>query len=532
MSLLRNPIMLGLAVSLMASAALAQTPTPVQSKWDKVNLGLVGLSAAHTPDGNVVFWSGDETKKPYAGTGTRNTLFTIFNGTAASGVSRQEVGTQFYGQGQALDADGKLSVVGGHPRSNMFGYFDGDTFVLAPSNERLNRGRFLSSLVTLSTGDLFVLGGNRGYDPIEKKGATQSFGEIHSPGQAWSERVRLTWFIKDAPLATAEMTKDRTNNPWLFAMAGPEHVFYAGPSKDMKRLFLNNNGRIYSTVARGTSDAAHGSAVMYRPGEILVTGGVPKYSDGNQNASAAAYTIKFDIGVHSTRNRDVTVTKLDAGKSPTARAFHNSVVLPDGNVLIVGGSSKGKLYDDRNAVHKTEIWNPADGSIKTLRDLPTKRTYESTALLLPDARVIVAGGGYCGTCEGYTATPHTDADILTPPYLLTSTGAVAARPEFSMAPTEARAGSHITVRMGTNQDSAPVAAKFSLVRMSSTSHGVNTDQRWLEIKEFGRLNPRSMARDFDLTLPTRAEGLIPGNHMLFALDDKGVPSVARIINIK
>ena len=76
-----------------------------------------------------------------------------------------------------------------------------------------------------------------------------------------------------------------------------------------------------------------------------------------------------------------------------AREFHNLVSLPDGNVLAVGGSSSGGGADPSKAVLPAEIWNPNTETWTTVASLQTPRMYHSTSLLLPDGRVLVAGGG-------------------------------------------------------------------------------------------------------------------------------------------
>jgi hypothetical protein len=92
-------------------------------------------------------------------------------------------------------------------------------------------------------------------------------------------------------------------------------------------------------------------------------------------------------------------------------------VLADGTVLATGGNSSGaSLVDPAHGVYDAEQWNPATGQWKTLASMQVTRQYHSTALLLPDGRVLSAGGGICGTCDsvGYLAK---NAEVFTPPYL-------------------------------------------------------------------------------------------------------------------
>jgi galactose oxidase len=63
------------------------------------------------------------------------------------------------------------------------------------------------------------------------------------------------------------------------------------------------------------------------------------------------------------------------------------------------------------------------------------------------------------------------------------------------------------------------------VRSGSTTHAVDTDQRRIA------LAPTAVAEGYSVTIPTDPGVAVPGYYMLFALDTRGVPSVARIIRI-
>ena len=151
-----------------------------------------------------------------------------------------------------------------------------------------------------------------------------------------------------------------------------------------------------------------------------------------------------------------------------------------------------------------------------LAPMAIPRTYHSVALLLPDARVFVGGGGLCGTCT----TNHLDGEIFTPPYLLNADGSARTRPTIVTAPATAAAGSSISVTTGAQ------ITKFSLMRMSTVTHTVNTDQRRIPLTATA-----VSGNTASLALPADRGVLVPGPYLLFAVDGNGVPSVASMITI-
>ncbi|MCY7287700.1 MAG: DUF1929 domain-containing protein, partial [Cryobacterium sp.] len=196
--------------------------------------------------------------------------------------------------------------------------------------------------------------------------------------------------------------------------------------------------------------------------------------------------------------------------------FANSVVLPDGEVLALGGQAYAQPFSDTTAAMVPEAWNPATGKFTALAPMTTPRTYHSVGLLLPDARVFVGGGGLCGSCT----TNHPDGQIFTPPYLLNADGTARPRPTITTAPTSAALGSTIQV---TTSGPTPT---FSLIRTSTVTHSVNTDQRRIP------LTPTAVTGNTaSLALPSDPGVVIPGQYLLFAIDANGVPSVAKTIKI-
>lgn len=79
----------------------------------------------------------------------------------------------------------------------------------------------------------------------------------------------------------------------------------------------------------------------------------------------------------------------------------------------------------------TEIYSPTTNSWRTDATLGIPRTYHSSAVLVPDGRVFIAGGGLCGGCS----INHLDAEMYSPNYLFNADGSPATRPEITASPT-------------------------------------------------------------------------------------------------
>ncbi len=139
------------------------------------------------------------------------------------------------------------------------------------------------------------------------------------------------------------------------------------------------------------------------------------------------------------------------------------------------------------------------------------RMYHSTAILLPDGRVLIAGGGRTAPAVDYLT-----AQIYSPPYLFNG-----ARPTITSAPTSATYGTTLAVQ---SPDTANIAS-VSLIRLSSVTHTVNTDQRFIDLP-FTR-----SGNTLTVQAPANSNIAPPGSYMLFINNGGGVPSVASIVQL-
>lgn len=460
----------------------------------KQDLPLVPVAASALGNGKVLMWSAYGRDTFSNGRGYTQTV--LYDPTTGQSTERQvsNTGHEMFCPGIANLADGRILVNGG---SNA-----AETSIYDPTTDRwqtaddMTIARGYQGTTLLSDGSVFTLGGSW------SGGLGNKQGEVWTEGQGWR---RLSGVPAEPFTANDPQGVYRGDNHlWLFAWTG-DRVFHAGPTRAMHWIDTTGNGSVTGAGNRGNDAyAMNGNAVMYEPGRILTVGGAPAYSNGNATANATV------IDITGTQ-----VTSRPVAPMNNRRTLHHSVVLPDGDVVVVGGQTRSELFTDNGAIYAAELWDADTETFRPLASMTVPRTYHSFALLLADGRVMAGGGGLCGTCT----TNHPDIEILTPPYLLDDDGQPRPRPTISSAP------SSIDLDQRFDVSASAGIAEFSLVRLASSTHSVNNDQRRIPLAFTGS------GGSYRLRAPDDGGVAPPGDYFLFAIDGDGVPSVAAVVNL-
>src|SRR5215204_2521880 len=196
------------------------------------------------------------------------------------------------------------------------------------------------------------------------------------------------------------------------------------------------------------------------------------------------------------------------------RLHLNAVILPDHTIFVSGGSLKQE--DEPLARLQGEIYDPATDTWNLTAAATVPRLYHSTAVLLPDGRIVAAGGnpegGHSVTWEPPDPEEELRLEVFSPPYLFRGP-----RPKITAAPVACAYGETLTI--GTPQ--AGRIRWASLIRPGVTTHSFDSDQRLVDLDIVWQAGG-------ELRASTRAHaGLAPpGWYMLFLVDDDGIPSVA------
>jgi Domain of unknown function (DUF1929)/Kelch motif len=184
-----------------------------------------------------------------------------------------------------------------------------------------------------------------------------------------------------------------------------------------------------------------------------------------------------------------------------------AILLPDGNVIVIGGNSKD-LFD--NPVYTVQMFNPDSKIWTRLASMHVPRGYHSTALLLPDGRILSSGTTPFGNWE-------LRMEIYSPYYLFRGP-----RPIITKVVKSVVYGHPFSV----SYTSTRYIQSVVLIRPGSVTHAFDMDQRYVELVF-------TVASTGLLTVEVpRDEHLAPpGYYMLFLLDDAGVPSEAVFVHL-
>ena len=450
-----------------------QAPPEQIGRWDMVgDWPVQGTHAVLLHTGKVLWWRGE------APLGVPSTTY-LWDPLLDTLEERQLMATNIFCAGHSTLADGRVLVQGGTANPNTL--IDGlpDTNVFDPISQTWDRvsdsnlSRWYPTLTTLPDGKVLASSGLILANPREDA----TIPEIYDPETD-------TWTL------LPEIERAQNLYPITFVLPDGR-LLYSANFRDTLTLDLE----AMTWTFLGDTAYAHveGTGITHRPGEILRIGG------GNVGIVEAEI---IDMNSPTPAWR-----RVEPMSFPRRRL--DLVLLPDGTALAVGGSVEGQSTPSC-AMHAAELWDPNSESWTTMASHERPRIYHSTALLLPDGRVLAAGG------EDSVARGQANAEVFSPPYLFRGP-----RPVVTGAPSTAVYGRSLRV-----DTTAPESiGSIALVRPGAVTHNFDQNQRYVP------LDFVAFPTHLQVSAPANANLAPPGYYMMFIVDSDGVPSVAHWIRV-
>lgn len=468
------------AVSPLAASEVGTDPSLVGEWSAPFSMGGIAIHATLTQTGDVLFFQYVEGQAgvdhtSYVGTWNYRTGATV----QAPFTYHRDV----FCAGNNVLPDGRVFVAGGHDhntgkKQDGVGVAETDTYdpvtrTWSPG-PLLSQKRWYPTNVGLPSGRTLVFGGQA------QAGAASNTVDQYDPATNTMSQLPST---ATKPVGTYPRMHLMPNGKVL--KTGPQRMSaYFNPATSS---WSNVASMLYGPRSRGDS--------------ILLPGGNRVLVVGGQSSSSAPPT-----GTAEILDTSAAVPKWRyTGSLNYPRLHANTVNLPDGQVLIVGGGAQHKYV---NPVKIPEIYNPSTETWTALAPQQGSRMYHSTTLLLPDGRVLSAGQD-----DGPLATY---GEIFSPPYLFKG-----ARPTITDSPSSTGYGQQLTV---TTPDALDISS-VTLIKAGSITHEVDTDQRSVPLS--------FTATDGAITAqaPVNANLAPPGHYMLFIVNSNGVPSIAPWIHV-
>lgn len=499
-------------------------------QWDVLPFfsGVLGVHTAVLPTGKVMFFSGSGSSQvrfnspdfgneaagvplsavwnPAAPGGAAN-LF--FPNTLRFGAGHENAGKpfDFFCAGHAFLADGRLLVAGGTRTYPFTGrkeaaLFDPETqgwSFVAP----MAHGRWYPTLITLGDGRILTVTG------LSENGPHNQDLDIYSVDTNTWDTLQFAAGFPGLPLYAH-----------LFLMQDGR-VFFSGGRMDdplpLQPAILDvNQNPVPTTPVPDLLDPVlrnQSASVLLPPAQdqrVMICGGGPLGPADKTHAVDSVSIVDL---------KQPNPQYHAAERMCLPRLHLNAVLLPDHTVFISGGSLQQE--DEPLARLQSELYDPATNTWRLMATATVPRLYHSTAVLLPDGRVIAAAGNPEGGNSVPFLPPDPDEEmrleVFSPPYLFRGP-----RPVIGNVAIEWNYGQNVAI----NSPQAGDIRWASIMSPGAATHSFNSTQRLVD------LDVQSQSNGIVRAKVTNEPNLAPpGWYMLFLVNTEGVPSVAKWIHL-
>lgn len=436
--------------------------------WDSQ---VVGVHAALLHTSEVLFWSYEDpgyhthVPQPYGAW----SVLDLRDGSVRRGGGKAVRARNLFCAGQCLLGDGRVLIGGGERQvgrnNRALTMYDPSTGWTSLTD--LPLGRWYPTLCTLADGRAVLLGGE------------------HWPGTA-APTSNDSYQLFDPVLSTTGgniafdpgfSAPGEDTYPFAFVLPRGRLLVHLGSRTrvvDSASLDFSAGTQLQTLRSVSRTYGNQGTSVLLplRPetnppyrARVMVIGGAGAPSAIRTSATPECEVLDVDASSPSWQ---------PIAPMHEPRVMPDAVLLPDGSVFVTNGSRAGFADNGADPVYRPEVFDENTNTWTELCPMTVPRLYHSTAILLPDARVLVAGSDLEWNLPPFDVA-QTDLEVYSPPYLFRGP-----RPSFvddGVRPhLGASYGEDVTVFVD-----GPDISEAVLVRCGTATHSFSSDQRLIEL---------------------------------------------------
>ena len=461
------------------------TPTNLGLWSQPQSLGMLAIHAAMLHTGQVLFWGYPVGR--HGGPSPARLYNPIANSITDVTIPWN---MDIFCAGQVILQDGRVLVDGGtddgqYPADSGIA----NTTIFDPSTNSWSQGpnmtytRWYPTVLTLPNGNVLAASGTA------NNGVTiqQAMEEYNPTTNAWTV------------LPTSANIANPVDLYPFFSLLRNGEVLYAGPRQNSTIFNLMTN--TWSFVANlNLAPRDHGAEILFPSGQkVMLVGGAQSDVNGGASPTNTTETIDFTQATPAwSYGTPLNIARYNA----------NVIYLADGSLLAIGGGQNGHYA---SPVFQPESYNFNTSKWTLMAPQSAVRAYHSTAVLLPDGRVISAGS------DSGTALENT-YEIYSPPYLFKG-----ARPTITSAPSSFEYGNQFTV----TTPSASTIKSVALIRPGATTHADHMDDH-----RYVNLTFTVGSGQLTVTAPANSNIAPPGYYYLVILNGSGIPSIMPFVQLQ
>lgn len=514
-------------------------------EWNvKYHSRIVGIHAALLNNGKIILFSypskeehdhnGEEHPHSLFGSASHYGVYEIIDVENWTGEEPKRIKKNVFCGGHCFLDNGDLFVSGGQYQTihNPILLVDPPsicthTFSLDSNEWKLTKRSFLArwypSCVSLFDGSILIISGSYGIYGVKKVGP---FNFVNNRLEIYKKKIGLKKiqkipfrlglypFLYLLPNGHIFVHSERTtrfydvkNNLWV-------------KSKSTNKILEIQTNYEYSRTnpVQGTSVILPFSHSSLEAKIMLIGGGGE--SDDPDIDTRATDTCEI-IKIHTNKDLKSDLPHWQyTTKMNFTRVMPDAILLPNKKVLVVNGTEKGKSDAGKDPVLTADLYSPENESWTQLNEMKVPRLYHANALLLPNGTIMTSG-----TDKEWNEDREHDEyriEVFTPPYLMNDDTSELSRPFIKKVKTQVNYGEDILIE----SDQAEEITLVTIIRPSSVTHSLNTDQRCIELEIMD-----TKKNDLTVKMLDNSNIAPPGYYMLFILNKDETPSKAKFIQL-